>query len=211
MGELKLVHQKAGRYIEVGKAILRKGCLEDRKCRKFICNPRKITKCFANNYNGVFGERTQLKNDLHSLDDYIAGLFCLMAPGSILVTLHPLSMVPPRTTVNERRARHKQKPSSSASFYEMEELELGEGRHVASWSEHGGNKNKIKCYKYTRVHQPNETEAIFMCWNPYCRIYKDGTRLSASKTTYTVDSQERIVPNFCSCASGPNTRSMKKA
>jgi hypothetical protein len=196
------------RYIRVGKVILKKGRLEVEDFRNFLVNPGKITKCFANNFNGVFGDRSDLKEKNH-LDQYIAGLFCQMEPGSVMVTLHPLAMGRSLSVANELRKRHKAPPNRNASFFEVEKIDLGEARHVVSWSENGSNKNKILCYKYTRVYQPHGQSAVFMCCNGTCPNFRNRVLLPAVKTVVEDNGETRYVPNNCHCASGPTLRVRK--
>ena len=83
---------------------------------------------------GVFsGER-----DGANLDRFVAGLFALMKPGTVLVTLAPLrstlSCLPLRDQ-NEYRVEAKLCESKDASFYKLDVLTLGKQRELVSWSE----------------------------------------------------------------------------
>ena len=106
---------------EVGKVELVLGELQAEENRDFITGGgRRTVKAFCNNYNAVFSHRsTKTTQQLYTLDHYIAGLFSIMAEGSVLLTLHPLDIGPgSRARVNEERKKRGLPHDHNASFFE---------------------------------------------------------------------------------------------
>jgi hypothetical protein len=183
--ERRNVHLEAyDRKTTVGDVHFRHGPLQVPEHRDFLTGDGaggKITKAFCNNFNGVFAEKSCKASRKYHLDNYVAGLFALMAPGSILVTLHPLDLGPSRNDANDQRRRHGLCESRNASFYNEEKVLLGEARRTVSWSENGGNKNAIYVYKYTRLEQETYGPSVFLCCNPACDNATDGTPIPATE------------------------------
>jgi hypothetical protein len=199
-----------------GKVILQRGRLESKAARRFAVNPGEITKAFCNNYNGVFGYRSARPGfeDRYNIDDYVGALFALMEPGSILATMFKLQLGPSKQQVNRIRVQAGLAPSDNASFYDMEEVVLGQARHVVSWSDGGGNHHLIRLYVYTRVQQPDKAQCdvddgmhnstVFLCSNMKCDNAKKSIPIPATKFyEYTPSGKEkpikRLVINTCKC------------
>ena len=176
----------------MGKVDLRHGSLEETSHFDFLTG---ATKVFVNNFNGVFSHRSAKSNTKYMLDDYIAGIFASLPVGSILVSLHPLPLPLAQKEANERRGKHGFSTSSKASFYMVEELDLGEACDSVKWIKHSGNRNMIKVYKYTRLEQEEERLAVFQCANAHCSVAQKGTPLLATKK----NEQGRCVINNCVC------------
>jgi len=110
-----------------------------------------VIKAFCNNYGQNFKDKASKSiGQLYCLDDFVAGLFASMSPGSVLVTLDKLRLGPSRSDANKIRRARGLKESADASYFEMEEHRLGESRDVASW---GTSDAEIMAYKYTRLKQ----------------------------------------------------------
>ena len=187
---------------KIGKVTFRHGRLEQPKFREFLtdCNKSNgVIKALANNFNGVFADRCAKVNQNYFLDHYISGLFTMMKPGSILITLHPLLDLPPSlATITENRRRlFKLTTSSTASFYELEQFSIGKAKDSVSWSHGGGNKKNVMVYRYTRVQQPTD-KAVFLCNNPKCPLAISETPIPATKRVF-IEGEERVVVNHCSC------------
>jgi Tfp pilus assembly major pilin PilA len=214
-----------------GRVFLKKGRLEGRAVRRFLTSPGKITKGFCNNFNGVLGYRASRPGvkDSYNIDDYVGALFALMEEGSILVTLYPLQLGPSRTQVNAVRAQAGLPESANASFYDMEDVVLGQAKDVVSWSAQGTCTDLIHLYVYKRVeqeHNPamlsvlnddddgeeeeNDVEkirnkAVFICSNVFkCENARNGTLLPATKFyEHTPPGRkkpiQRVVINTCAC------------
>jgi len=111
-----------------------------------------------------------------------------------LVTLHPLPLGSSRSEVNMWRQRHGLRESIDSSFFEMEEVQIGEACQVVSWSEGGSNKKQIKVFKYTRVNQ-TVNSSVLLCCNPTCKNAVNDVKISA-----TVENEEGLVVlNRCGC------------
>jgi hypothetical protein len=186
-----------GRNMIAGELRLRHGRMEAPEHREFLTNPQGITKAFANNFNGVFADKCEMKKQTYFLDNYVAGTFAQMKVGSILVTLHPLDLGPSQSEANHRRRQHGLVESFNSSFYEDEKVSLGMAKDVVSWSQ--SSKDVIFVYKYTRVKQePSDGESVFLCCNPLCDKAKLGTPIPAT-VSVPVAGGERVVMNYCDC------------
>jgi hypothetical protein len=201
----RLIHrERDGHHAKIGKVQFRHGKLEQPIHRKFLseCNGSSSIKALANNFNGVFSDRSAKAKQKYYLDHFISGMFAEMKPGSILVTLHPLlDLPPPLSTVSETRERHKMATTRDASFYELEQCNIGKANLTVSWSHNGGNTDDVIVYRYTRLEQVSKT-AVFLCSNPHCRKAIECIPIPAAKMiSIQVDHQteERIVINHCDC------------
>jgi hypothetical protein len=185
----------------VGKTSFVEGSLQAEEHRNFLTTTsagNSVIKAFCNNFNGVFAERSA-KKEGYVLDDYIAGLFALMPPGSILVTLHQLTLVSARRKMQSERKKHGLDDglSLNASFYEMETILLGKMKDVVSWGE--GCETNLYVYKYSRLRQATSSGcAVFQCSNPNCHVAQAGTAIPATKTVFK-KGEQRIVINTCEC------------
>jgi SAM-dependent methyltransferase len=186
-------HQLNSKTRIMGEVKLRHGRLEDESQREFLT--KGITRAFVNNFNGVFAERSVKLNTNWFLDDYVSGIFALLVPGAILVTLHPLNLGPTQEEANAIRRKHDLTESLTASFFKVERLLLGEARDTVKWNQHSGNLHKIYIYKYTRVSQGDRSDAVFLCCNPSCQVAKDSTPIRAT----TINDEGRCVINQCEC------------
>lgn len=161
---------------DVGNVELKQGRLEDPLNRDFIIKPpidndghstKGATKALVNNFNGVFAERSAKKGQKFYLDQYVAALFAMMVPGSVMVTFHPLTLPPPRSTVNATRMKHGLKDDDpNASFYDFQRIGIGQARHNVSWAGTSCTTT-IFVYKYTRLQQ-DRLDPVFLCSNPDC-------------------------------------------
>lgn len=189
----------------VGEVKLRHGRLEDDIHREFLT--KGITRAYVNNFNGVFAERSVKNNSVWFLDDYCAALFALMAPGAILVTLHPLNLGPTQDEANRIRRKHDLSESSNSSFFTVEQVVLGKASHTVKWNQHSGNSNDIHVYKYTRLDQEAGPDSVFMCCNPGCQLAKKGVPIRAT----TTNEEGRCVINQCECKfTAKNLRRQRK-
>jgi hypothetical protein len=177
----------------VGQVDLRHGRLEDEAHRDFLT--RGVTRAYVNNFNGVFAERSSKANQKWFLDDYVSGTFALLAPGSIMVTLHPLNMGATLAEANKTRNRQGLRESGDASFYEVERVLLGKACDTVKWCQHSGNQKKIYVYKYSRLLQPSGEKAVFLCCNSKCEFAKAEKIIPAT----TLNEDGRIVINHCEC------------
>jgi hypothetical protein len=183
---------------------IKEGRLEERENRHFITTG--VTAAFANNFNDVFGGRSTDKVPKYTVNDYLAGIFALMSPGTRLATLYPLPLYLSKAAVNALRERDGMIVSDDASFYECQERDLGEARTSVSWSRGGGNKTVIKVYLYTRIQQ-SDTQSVFLCCNPECSNARESLKLPAVVQT----KEGRAVMNRCGCGFVPiATRSLKR-
>ena len=189
----------------VGQVNLRHGRLEDDIHRDFLT--KGVTRAYVNNFNGVFADRSIKKKCVWFLDDYVAGLFALLAPGAIMVTLHPLNLGPTQEEANRIRRRHDLRESSNASFFSVEQVLLGKACDTVKWNQHSGNSKDMFVYKYTRLHQDAGPHSVFMCCNPVCELAKIGTPISAT----TTNEEGRYVINQCRCKfTAKNLRRQRK-
>jgi hypothetical protein len=181
----------------IGKINLRLGQLEDPQHMYFLT--LGVTRAYVNNFNGVFADRSTKIGQKYFLDDYIAGLFALMAPGTIMVTFHPLSLGLDRTSVNELRKRHGMKTSDNASFFEFEKVRLGKAYNTVKWTKKSGNETVIFVYKYRRTFQLEGDNAVFLCSNPECENAINEVPIQAPIR----NEEGRFVMNHCVCKYSP--------
>lgn len=145
-----------------------------------------IIKAFANNFDGFWSQKShRTSQDLSkpSLDDYLAGLFPHMVPGSILVTLSPLRLGISQTRATELEQRHGWASDVRRSFFREERIVLGKRGEIFSWNEAQSDTGPAMAYKYTRLDQSthdgggppssgNDTAtaaaAVFLCCTPSC-------------------------------------------
>jgi hypothetical protein len=187
------------RVANVGSVDLRHGRLEMPENRDFLINPGKVTKAFVNNFDGVFAHRSTKNGQTYFLDNFVAALFASMAPGSKMVTLHPLDLGnPPTNQARERRLRHGFHKTKLASFYTMETATLGEAKDAVSWSQGGSCDKEITVYVYTRVPQRDGGPAVFLCGEPTCERAKANEPQSAVNFI-DYEGGERMVIGRCSC------------
>ena len=196
---------KLGKKRTVGKVTLKHGQLEDDSHREFLT--KGVTRAYVNNFNGVFAERSVRNNCNWFLDDYCAGLFALMVPGAIMVTLHPLNLGITQEEANLNRRKHGLEESSNASFFSVDRVLLGKACDTVKWNQHSGNEKDIYVYKYTRLEQETGAEAVFMCCNPNCEVAKKGIAIQAT----TINEDGRCVINQCVCKiTAKNLRRQRK-
>lgn len=190
MKEVDELHnkQRDGKHYTVGPVRMRHGSLEAQEHRSFLT--QDVDFAFCNNFGQVFGDRSKKGKELHSMDDHLAGLFCLLKPGAVLVTLYPLILGFSRDEANAVRSLHGLPESDEASFYTEEEYELS-GKGLLSWT-----NNNFKAYKYTRL--PNST---FLCCNSRCKKAQDSTPIPSYKTV-----DDLVLLNRCDCLVERKTR-----
>jgi len=186
----------------IGTISLRKGRLELEENREFLTVPgpgRSCMKLFCNNFNGNFAYKSANPGSKWYLDHLVASIFAETPPGSILITLHelPIDIAPRRLAMKSLRNRlwtnHDnigRDNDPNASFYDVEEIDLGDYSKCVSWASPSENES-LKGYKYTRLEQrdPNG-KAVFLCSNPECPKAKAGTPITATETI-TVKSKKR--------------------
>jgi hypothetical protein len=167
---LRQIHkERDARESQVGRIELLHGRLEVARNLEFLTSPGRVLKAFVNNYGGVFAEKSSLPRQLYHLDHFIAGLFAQMEPGSVLVTMHPLNLgLPFQDAEKRRKMQGLSTGSPNASFFEFEEIILGQMKDVVSWAK--SNTDEIKCYKYTRLPQESTEGSVFKCCNGECRV-----------------------------------------
>lgn len=182
---------------DIGNVDLRLGRLEDPKNKEFLTVG--VTRAYVNNFNGVFAERSSKNGDKYFLDNYIAGIFASMAPGSIMVTFHPLSVGLDRDEANSHRKRHNMNESDYASFYSYEKILLGKACRTVKWNQRSGNTHDIFVFKYKRLHQPLRDSAAFLCCNPKCKNANDEIPIAATR----INEDGRCVMNYCECKHSP--------
>ena len=153
--EMKLLHQARKYDRRFAKVDFRHGKLEDPEQRDFILEGDKI---FCNNFNDVFGCRSQHKVS-YSPNTYIAGLFCQMIQMAEMATLCQLDLPPTKEKVNAHRVQHGLPERDDASFFDMETFIDKGGDDKLSFT-----RNPFKIYKYTRITK----ESQWYCWKPNC-------------------------------------------
>lgn len=153
-----------------------------------------ITHIFFDNWNGVFsGERGA---NSPNLEKYVAALFAMAPEGTIMTTVSPLRSALgclPLGEANKQRERKNLPVSDNASYYDVEEFELGPLCDVYSFSEGGTNQEMIMLYRYVRTKQSankkasrnkDESQVVgpcFLCNNPKCEKAQEGTPIGALK------------------------------
>ena len=153
--EMKLLHQTRKYDRRFAKVDFRHGKLEDPEQRNFILEGDKI---FCNNFNDVFGCRSQHKVS-YSPNTYIAGLFCQMTHMAEMATLCRLDLPPTKEKVNLHRVQHGLPERDDASFFDMKTFVDKGGDDKLSFT-----RNPFKIYKYTRITR----ESQWYCWKPSC-------------------------------------------
>jgi len=154
--EFQRLHAARKNERRFGKVSFRHGRLEDIEQRQNIIGGDKV---FCNNFNYVFGCRSQHKVD-YSPDTYIAGLFCLMKDKAEMVTLGRLDLPPSREQVNAYRLENGLPKRDDASFFDLDITHDSGGDRKLSFT-----REEFKIFKYTRVTK----YAQWFCWNPDCR------------------------------------------
>lgn len=203
-----LHRERDGINYHVGEVTFRRGSLEATENRDFLTKapPGKVIKAFCNNYNAVFSDRSAKAKEKYYLDDYLAGLFAMMPPGSVLITLHPLNLVPGRSETQQQREKHGLVCGNNklnASFYELEVEELGAARSSVTWAQ--SSTKALTLYKYTRLEQEAgvNKEAVFQCSNPSCERAHSGEAIRATKfvnMVYYSKEEQGVVMNTCDCS-----------
>ena len=215
----KKIHlERDNKDYQIGNVEFVRGRLEAKENRVFLTKVppnRQRIKAFCNNYNGVFQDRSARPLEKYYLDDYNAGLFALMPPGSILITLHPLNLgVPTRSEIQKKRlqAGLDNGDDPNAGFYEMEKVSLGEAKNAVTWAS-GSSKEALVAYKYTRLSQQRSKDgaAVFLCWNPECSKAENGTPIPATKTVNMVYSNQEegvVTRHRCDACKAAGATSM---
>ena len=182
--ESYVVHWKLQRHL-VGNVDLRLGTFVGIEHRKFMLMANKI---FVNNAEGTFSTVISGKR---TLDSYLAGLFALARPGTIMVTIdRVLSLGRSLSEENEVRRRNGLQESPDASFFECTKKSLG--CNAVSWS----FVNEIIVFVHTRVHQSSKDgNALFLCSDKVCNRDRNG---KMSRPTAVVQStEEALLHNNC--------------
>lgn len=189
----------------IGSIDLRLGRLEDPTHTDFLT--KGVTRAYVNNFSGVFAERSSKNDQKWFLDDYVAGLFAQLEPGSIMITFHPINLGLDRDAANDQRKKHNLSESDNSSFFLFEKLTLGKACKTVKWNIRSGNQNEIEVYKYKRLSQPGKGKAVFLCTNPQCQKALDAVPIEA-----TMENEEgRCVIAHCSCKFSPkNLRRQSK-
>jgi len=180
-----LMEKKWTRHI--GSTELRHGSFLDPKHHNFLISANKI---LVNNANDIFGSRSSLEGK-PTLDAYIAALFASSEPGTIMVTLYPITGYLGRSIEkeNEHRKKRNLQESLDASFFTCEQVNLGTG--VVSWS-HG---KEINVWVYSRVHQSDESgDAYFLCDNIHCDAAQNNV---ATAAVYQCDDGTFLLQDHC--------------
>lgn len=162
---------------------MRHGSLHAPEHRAFLTED--VDVAFCNNFGNVFGHRCVDKPEEKTMDDYLAGLFCLLKAGAVFVTLHPLPLPPSLEEANMIRARLGLQESEAASFYNVEEYELF-GKGLLSWTD-----KSFVVYKYTRT---NQSVATFLCCNPKCEKARSMEAIPACRME-----GDSFLINHCDC------------
>ena len=154
-----------------GVVRLEQGNLRSSDHRDFLTSADVI---FVNNAEGIFAARNEDKSNLLSLDSHISYLFALSRPGTVLVTLHPLTMLgQPLSKANALRKKRGLPEHPDASFFEYRQEIMKIGRREGlSWaSERSKVDNKAAddfiIHFYTRTTQSSCTP-FFLCGKPAC-------------------------------------------
>jgi Histone methylation protein DOT1 len=177
---LNLEREQKLNFDPVGSIVMRPGRLEDPINFDFLTQPNGgmgKMKVFCNNFGAVFSDKSAKASHKYFLDDYIAGLFAVMPPGSIIITFGRLTLPAARSQIIKQR-----KGSEETGFYELEEINLGPAKDAVSWAS-GSNIRDLIAYKYTRV-----GPSSYICW-------KCGETQNAAKKLPTGE----MVQNYCKC------------
>ena len=209
-GQRRLHRELHNRETPVGKVRFRHGRLEEPCHRKFLTTRHDenssndqqqqytdeggAMKVLVNNYNAVFADRCALPGQTHYyLDQFVAGLFALMKPGSKLLTLHPLDMPPSLQQAQAERRKHNLPldDTSNASFFEFRKVSIGRANQAVSWSQNGTKDDPIEAYLYTRV-----GSATILCGNRVCRNAREAVPIPATQTV-AIAVPGRVRPELC--------------
>lgn len=176
---------------------MKHGRLEDPAYHHWLASSDRV---FVNNFNEVFGSKSKCKSEV-TIDSRIAALFASMKPGSVLATMHPIGDLLGRAQDEVMELRNKHGMYSpypeNASFFKMEQCELGPANETVSWSHGGGNKNMIWVYKYTRLSQPGSEDGkgVFLCTNHQnCEHARAAKPIPA-----TIKGEAGLLLKFCDC------------
>ena len=195
-------HTKTHTYNQTfrpGSVIFRQGSLDDAQHQEFLT--KDVTHIFFDNWNGVFsGERA----DAPKLERYVAALFAVCRPGTILCTVSPLRSTLGCLPLSETNRIRKQKGlavSDDASYYELQESDLGTISNVYSFSEGNNNQEMIRLYRYERTPQSSSTKvAVYMCNNPLCKHAQRGDVIPAvDEHVFRQTEGSAVVIQGCSC------------
>jgi len=163
---------------------------------------------FADNFNGIWGERSNCKAWERTANERVAYLFAACKPGTVLVTFDRITALGHSLDeANRIRKNRKLKETAFASFFTMREEELPPGS--VSWSQ----TQSIPLYIYTRV---GGDEAMVTCNNVNCDGL-DVTEGVVAKQILEADSNDRrrrkifnTVCIYCDQPAAMATRERKK-
>lgn len=138
----------------IGKIDLRQGDLCAKTHYDFMTEADVV---LVNNAYDIFSSRMQSRQNSATLDDYIAGIFAGMKPGSRMVTFSSLPLGHSLTDANIKRENKGKQHNPNASFFECRTESLG--RLSASWT-----NNEMVVYIYTRSENSfHSREPMFIC------------------------------------------------
>jgi hypothetical protein len=157
------------------------------------------------------GERGGSSN----LECYVAAWFAAAPEGTILCTVSPLRAALgclPLSQANEVRKERKLPvdfEGNTASFYDMQQFELGTLGEVYNFAEGGDNRTVVHCYRYVRTRQQFTskktatktatpvTTPIFLCNNLQCKGAKAGIPIEAIIVEEASDREAAAVIGAC--------------
>jgi len=179
-----------------GSVDLRLGNLADAAHRDFLT--KGVTHIFFDNWDGVFSGHRGSTN----WERTVAALFASTQEGTIMMTVSPLRAAMgclPLTEANRIRTIRKLPTSTSASYYEMTQHQLGRLSDVYSFAG-DNNDTTIDLYCYTRTTGSSDRKkggvATLMCNNPACFAAQTGVVIEAVhkiKNEYVI---QRCTCNF---------------
>ena len=186
---------------------MRHGRLDDAQHHVFLT--KDVTHIFFDNWDGVFGGE---RSDAPNLERHVAALFAATSEGTIMCTVSPLRATLgclPLAEANRVRTTKGLPPSENASFYEVQESDLGEQSEVYSFSEGGTNQRMIQLYRYIRTRQSTDGVASFLCNNPLCDKAQQGDVLAAvdEEASQRTEGLAAVI-NACPC--GVSERVLRK-
>ncbi|CAB9508466.1 Histone methylation protein DOT1 [Seminavis robusta] len=179
-----------------GPVELKHGRIEDPALTTWLTG---CTRIFVNNFNEVMDSRSDPTRGNDPVDTRIAALFANCRAGTVMVTLCSIRYLGlPHSQVLERRQRFglKTPEESYASFFEVEEVEIGPQDECVSW---GANSNPLIAYKYTRLQQAGGGKVpgpVFLCDNPVCALAREATPIPA---TVVRAGGELFMNSTCEC------------
>lgn len=162
---------------------MRHGSLESPEHLQFLT--QNVDRVFCNNFGGVFGDQSAKLRQSRTLDDYLAGQFCLLPEGAIFCTLSELPLPPCTAQVNQNRTKHGFAERDHVSFYTLETYDVT-GTGLLSWTD-----KPFVVYKYTRT-----GSATFLCSNPTCPKAQQSISIPATREEGKGD-KKRVVVNHC--------------